>query len=189
MTTASASDQTALERHASFFDPARSGRITCGQTYSGMKRLGVPFVIRVLLTPVINGFLGSMTQGHPSLVIRIATIAQGKHPPYESGAFGEAGVFDESAFDRLFAAAGDAITLDEMRAAITARGKALPQGNKIIAGLGHWFSSREVGVFFLVAADTRKAVNGKEVAAVKRATLRAFYDGTLFYEIAQRRDA
>ena len=93
------------------------------------------------------------------------------------------GAFDPAAFDALFANAGDAITEDEMRAVITARGDRLPKMGRLVGVLGHWFSSREVGVFFRVAADTRKTVNGREVAAVKKETLRSFYGGTLFDEI------
>jgi hypothetical protein len=186
MTTARETIGTALEQHASFFDERASGYITPLQTYAGMKRLGVPLLLRTLLTPVINGFLGSMTQGHPSLVIRIDRIAQGKHP-YDTGVFDDRGAFDPQAFDALFAGAGEAISLEEMRAVITARGDRRPQMGKLAGALGHWFSSREVGVFFLVAADARKSARGKEVAAVKKETLRSFYDGTLFYEIARRR--
>jgi hypothetical protein len=188
MATARETIGTALERHASFFDERGSGTVTPAQTYAGMKRLGVPLVLRALLTPVINGFLGSMTQGHPSLSIRIDRIAHGKHP-YDTGVFGADGAFDEAAFDALFAGLrdADAITAEEMRAVITARGDRLPQMGKIAGALGHWFSSREVGVFFLVAADAEKNVGGKRVPAVKRETLRRFYDGTLFHDIARRR--
>ena len=187
MTTASTTlkNPSALQRHASFFDPGGTREITFAQTYDGMKRIGVPFVLRVLLTPVINGLLGPLTSGSFSLVIKIDTIAQGKHP-YDSGSFDGGGAFDEAAFDALFANAGDAITLSEMRAVVTARGDRLKKG-RVEAALGHWFSSREIGVLFLVAADTRKTVNGMEVTAMKKETLRSFYDGTLFFALEQRR--
>ena len=162
--------------------------MTCGQTYDGMKRLGVSFVLRVLLTPVINGFLGSMTQGKPSFVILVESITKGMHP-YDTGSFDPRGEFAPQAFDALVAAAGDAITLREMRAVITARGDRRPKMGKVAAVLGHWFSSREVGVFFRIAADTKKTVNGREVPAVKRETLRSFYEGTLFFDIEKRRSA
>ncbi len=177
---------TALERHASFFDPAATGLVTWRQTYAGMRRLGVHVQWRILLTPVIHGFLGSITQGRPSLVIRIDTIAKGKHP-YDSGSFDTRGALDPSAFDALFANGADAITDAEMRAVITARGNRLPAMGKLAGALGHWFSSREVGVFFCVAADATKMVDGKKVAAVTKKTFQRFYDGTLFFDIARRR--
>ncbi len=184
--TTTSPNPTALERHASFFDPTGTGFVTCKQTFEGMRRLGVHLRWRVLLTPVIGGFLGTLTQGHPSLRIKIATIAQGKHP-YDSGSFDAAGNFDSGAFDALFARAGDVITAKEMRGVITARGNRLPAMGKIAGALGHWFSSREVEVFFCVAADATKMVDGKKVAAVTKKTFQSFYDGTLFFDIARRR--
>jgi peroxygenase len=177
---------TALERHASFFDPQGTGLITPRQTYAGMKRLGVALPWRILLTPVINGFLGYLTEGRPSLVIRIDRIAQGKHP-YDSGSFGDDGGFDPAAFDALFANGATTITADEMDAVITARGNRKPEMGKLAGVLGHWFSGREVGVLFCIAADTTKTVDGQPVRAMTRATLRRFYDGTLFYDLARRR--
>jgi hypothetical protein len=184
--TTTSPSATALERHASFFDPDATGLVTWRQTYAGMRRLGVRLPWRILLTPVINGFLGRLTQGHASFVIRIETIAKGKHP-YDSGSFDTRGEQDASAFDALFTSAGDAITEAEMRAVITARGNCLPAMGKVAGALGHWFSSREVGVFFCVATDATKIVDGKKVAAVTKKTFQRFYDGTLFFDLARRR--
>lgn len=172
---------SALERHASFFDPQGTRRITCGQTYAGMKRLGVPFVLRVLLTPVINGFLGFLTGG-PPFVIEIDRIEKGKHP-FDSGTFDDAGGIDSGAFGVLFPPGRDAITAAEMDQVITDRGDRRPQMGKVAGLLGHLFSKAEVAVLFLVASDTTKA--GRR--AMTRDTLRSFYDGTLFERIAARR--
>ncbi|MGO9837537.1 MAG: caleosin family protein [Polyangiaceae bacterium] len=177
---------TALQRHAAFFDPQGTGLVTIGQTFVGMRRLGVHLVWRVLLAPIINGFLGYLTQGRPSLVIRIDRIAKGKHP-FDSGTFDTGGEVDSSAFDALFQQYGDAISLDEMRAVISARGNRLPQMGKLAGVLGHFFSDREVGVFFCVASDTTKVSDGRVVDAVTRDTLRRFYEGTLFPDLARRR--
>jgi hypothetical protein len=176
---------SALEGHAKFFDPDGTGCITMGQTYAGMRKLGVVWVVRAALTPIINGFLGFLTQGHPSFVIRIDRIAQGKHP-YDTGTFDNAGERDDSAFAALFAG-GEPLTEKEMCAIVTARGNRKPAMGRVAAVLGHWFSAREIGVFFCVAADTTKSVNGRTVPAVSKKTLTAFYDGTLFHELARRR--
>jgi hypothetical protein len=176
---------TALQTHASFFDPDGTGSVTMRQTYAGMRKLGVHVVWRVLLTPVINGFLGFLTKG-PPFVIVVERIAQGKHP-YDSGSFGDDGNFDPQAFEALFAAYGDAITADEMKSVITARGNHKPQMGAVAGVLGHWFSGREVGVFFCVAADTSKRVGARTVPAVRKETFRQFYDGTLFPSLARRR--
>jgi hypothetical protein len=176
---------TALERHASFFDPKGTGVVTARQTYAGMKRLGVAWGWRVVLTPLINGFLGYRTEGRLSLVIRIANIGRGKHP-YDSGSFADDGSFARDAFEALFPDGARAITAAEMDAVVTARGDRDPGMGKIAGVLGHLFSKREVGVLFCLAADTTKAVGGKSVPALRKETLRRFYDGTLFPELARR---
>jgi hypothetical protein len=177
---------SALQRHAAFFDPQGTGVVKMGQTFHGMRRLGVRLVWRVVLTPIINVFLGYLTQGRPSLVIRIDRIAHGKHP-FDSGSFDTEGEFDPSAFTALFEKYGNAITVDEMRAVISARGNRLPQMGKVAGALGHWFSSREVCLFFCVASDTTKNVGGSAVDAVTKKTFERFYEGTLFPELARRR--
>jgi hypothetical protein len=182
MTTATVS---ALEKHAAFFDPMGTHRITCAQTYDGMKRLGVPLVLRIVLTPIINGFLGALTGG-PPFVIEIDRIEKGKHP-FDSGSFDDTGNLDPGAFDALFPAGRTEITAAEMDQVISDRGDRKPEMGKLAGALGHLFSKAEVAVLFRVASDTTKTVNGKPVRAMTRDQLRSFYDGTLFDRIAARR--
>jgi hypothetical protein len=177
---------TALERHAAFFDPEATGIITMAQTFDGMRRVGVRLVWRIILPPIIHGFLGYLTQGRPSLVIRVDQIARGKHP-FDSGVFDTDGEIDPAAFAALFEVCSDAITADEMCAVISARGNRSAKMGKIAGVLGHWFSGKEVAVFFCVASDTTKVVGGREVSAVTKETLHRFYAGTLFHELARRR--
>src|SRR5450432_2570666 len=120
---------TALELHVGFFDPAGTGTITMRQTRAGMRRLGVHWIWRVVLPPIINGFLGYLTQGRASFVIDVSRIAQGKHP-FDSGVYDAAGEQDPAAFQALFAKAGDTLTGDEMRAVISARGNRRPAMGK-----------------------------------------------------------
>jgi len=176
---------SALEKHAAFFDPAGTHRITCGQTYDGMKRLGVPFVLRVLLTPIINGFLGMLTGG-PPFVIEIDRIEKGKHP-FDSGTFDDRGDVDPAAFDTLFPPGRTEIIAAELDQVISDRGDRKREMGKIAGVLGHLFSKAEVAVLFLVASDTTRTVKGKPVRALTRETLQSFYDGTLFERIAARR--
>jgi hypothetical protein len=177
--------KTSLQTHAAFFDPSGTGQVTMGQTYDGMRKLGVHAFWRMLLTPVINGFLGHLTKGPPFTIV-VDNIAQGKHP-YDSGSFGDDGAFDPQAFESLFAPYGESITADEMNAVISARGNRRPQMGSVAGALGHWFSGREVGVFFCVAADTTKRVGSRDVPAVRKETFRRFYDGTLFPHLVRRR--
>jgi hypothetical protein len=177
---------TALQRHVAYFDPEGTGVITLHQTREGMRRLGVPWTLRIILSLIINGMLGYVTQNKPSMVIRIDRIALGKHP-YDSGTFDRSGEIDAAAFEALFAHAGDKLTADEMHAIITARGNQMTDRGRLAGALGRWFTVREVNLFFCVAADTTKSVNGREVPAVTKKTMWAFYEGTLLPDLARRR--
>jgi len=178
---------TALERHARFFDPHETGSVRLGQTYKGLRRLGVSLVWRIVLPPIIHAFLGYLTQGRLCLVIRIDRIARGKHP-FDTGVFDENGQVDRAAIDTLFAnVEGDAITAEEMNAVIRARGNRLPKMGKLAGAVGHWFSRKEIRLFFCVAADTEKSVAGRRVGAVTRARLERFYDGELLHDLARAR--
>jgi hypothetical protein len=126
------------------------------------------------------------------MVIRIDRIAQGKHP-FDSGTFDRSGELDTTAFDALFASAAstgdatDTLTADEMHALITSRGNQMVDRGPLAGALGRWFTVREVNLFFCVAADTTKTVNGRAVPAVRKKTMWAFYEGTLLPDLARRR--
>ncbi len=178
---------SALERHVAFFDPAATGKVTIGQTWAGLGLLGIGLGWRVLLTPIINGFLGYLTQGRASFDIVVSKIKDGKHP-FDTGSFDDAGEIDESALAKLVeAGTGGALTAKEMRALILARGNRRPAMGKLAGSLGRWFSGKEVQLLFCLAADTKKNEEGREVPAVTPRTLRRLYDGSLFHLLARRR--
>lgn len=178
---------TALQRHAAFFDPEGTGKVTIGQTWAGLGRLGIGLVWRILLTPIINGFLGYLTQGRVSFDIVVSKIADGKHP-FDTGTFGDDGEVDRGALAKVVeAGTGGALTAKEMRALILARGNRRPGMGKLAGSLGSWFSGKEVKLFFCLAADTTKREDGREVPAVTPRTLRRLYEGSLFHLLARRR--
>jgi len=183
-----ATTQSALQRHVSFFDPEGTGKVRLGQTWGGLSRLGVGLFYRLLLTPIINGFLGYLTQRRISFVILIAKIADGKHP-FDTGSFGDDGQIDESALSKVVALADGAgsFTAKEMRALILARGNRRPAMGKLAGTLGSWFSGKEVRLLFCIAADTTKDDGGKRVPAITPRQLRRLYEGTLFHLLARRR--
>lgn len=179
--------QTALERHAAFFDPDGDGIVTIGQTWDGLARLGVRLHFRILLAPIINGFLGYLTQRRPSLDIDVTRIAAGKHP-FDTGVFDDEGNIDDGALAKLVeAAGGGAITAREMDALIRSRGNRREQMGRLAGALGRWFSAREVQLLFCLAADTTKREGGRDVPALTTRTLKRFYEGTLLHTIARRR--
>jgi hypothetical protein len=179
--------KSALQRHAAFFDPEGTGKVTVGQTWTGLGRLGVSLIWRLLLTPIINGFLGYLTQRRVSFEIVIAKIADGKHP-FDTGTYGDDGEIDATALAKVIdAGSGGTLTAKEMRALILARGNRRPAMGKLAGTLGSWFSGKEVKLFFCLAADTTKREDDRDVPAVTVRTLRRLYDGTLFPLLARRR--
>ena len=179
--------RTALQRHAAFFDPDGTGKVTLRQTWDGLGNVGVQIRWRLLLAPIINGFLGYLTQKKIRFTILVPKIEDGKHP-FDSGTFADDGEIDENALAALVAAGGfGPLALEEMRALVLARGNRRAQMGKLAGSLGSWFSRQEVRLFFCVAADTTKEVDGKEVPAVTERTLRRFYDGSLLHTLARVR--
>jgi peroxygenase len=179
--------RTALERHAAFFDPDGNGVVTIGQTWDGLRRLGVHPGWRFVLAPIINGFLGYLTQGRPSLDIDVRRIAKGKHP-FDTGVFDDEGKIDEAALKALVdAAGGGALTANEMNALIRGRGNRRAAMGRLAGALGRWFSAREVELLFCLAADATKQEGGHAVPALTARTLKRFYEGTLLHTIARRR--
>lgn len=179
--------KSALERHAAFFDPDENGLVTIGQTWDGLRRLGVGVGWRILLTPIINGFLGYLTQRRLSFDVRVERIVDGKHP-FDTGVFGDDGEIDEAAFAALAErATGGALTAREMNALIRGRGNRREHMGKLAGSMGGWFSAREVELLFCLAADTTKREDGRDVPAITPRTLRRFYEGTLLHTLARRR--
>jgi len=178
---------TPLQRHVSYFDPEGTGFITMGQTARGLRRLGVPLILRLLLTPLINGLLGLRTTKKPGFRVHIDRIADAKHP-FDSGVYDERGEIDDAAFEALFSGIqGDSITVAEYRAVIVARGNRRPEMGPISAALGNWFSDKEVRLLFCVAADTVKQQGRTEIPAMRKRTLRLFFEGTLLDSVARAR--
>jgi peroxygenase len=173
---------SALERHAAYFDPGRTGRIPWNQTYRGLRDLGVGRAWSGVLSTIINLALGKRTGGG-WLTIRVANIRRGKHDS-DTGIFDERGEFVPARFDALFESiskseAPDRLTRKEFRDFMKAHG---PQ-----SAVGGFFSGAEAKVFFCVAADTTKLEGGAVVPAVRRRTLHTFYEGKLLPRLAKLR--
>jgi hypothetical protein len=170
-----------LARHASFFDRNLDGKVRLGETYAGLRALGVNFVLSGLLAPLINVALGLRTGGS-LLVVDVAGIAKGKHA-FETGSFGDGGALDDGRFDQLFdAAAGgrDVITKDEF----IAYTRTNPDRAKIDApsALLRFFAFAEASVFFCVAG----VPDAKGQRVISRARLHRFYGGHLLFAVERR---
>jgi peroxygenase len=165
--------RTALQKHVDFFDSDRDGKITLLETYQGLRRLGLGAARSALFGGVINAALGSSTSGAPSLTVDANHIDLGKHAS-DSGIYDEQGRFVQRSFDRLFALYdedGDgALDREELSRFFERSRTDL---------LGHLGSMAEFGLLLTLAGEDRK---GRKV--LTRHRLELFYDGSLFYQLA-----
>lgn len=181
---------TALERHVSYFDTDADGKITMAQTFRGLRKIGVDPITSAGLTLLINGFLGYLTNGRPSLKVSVRDIARGKHP-FDTGIFDEQGEMERSKFECLFTAPTaqppfDRLTQTEIRNMIVKRGDPKKPFGELGSVLSNWFSGREIQLLLCVASDCKKATpSGEEQPAISLRTLRRFYTGHLLFLLAR----
>lgn len=172
--SANSGSRTALQKHVDFFDTDRDGKITLADTYRGLRRLGFGTVRSAAFAGVINAALGSSTSGAPSLTVDAGRIHAGKHRS-DTGVYDKQGRFSLPRFKRLFArydANGDGALDREELARMFAENRT--------DLLGHLGSKTEFGLLLELAGEDR---NGQKV--LTRSRLEQFYDGTLFYELAE----
>lgn len=180
---------TALERHAGFFDADGDGFVTIGETRQRLGDLGVPAPLALFFSLLVNLFLGYLTRGRPSLRIEVRNIQRGKHP-FDTDTFDTAGRFDAGAFEAIFqrsAEPRDRVSEAEFVRVLEWRGDPDRPFGLVGSGLSKLFALLEARVLFCLAADCRKLENGESVQALSRKTLQRFFDGRLFPVIARRR--
>jgi peroxygenase len=165
--------RTTLQKHVDFFDSDRDGKITYLETYQGLRRRGRGAARSLVFGGVINAALGSSTSGAPSLTVDADNIDAGRHPS-DTGVYDARGRFVKRKFDRLFA------RYDEDRDGALDREELarLFEGNRTDL-LGHLGSMAEFGLLLSLAGEDRR---GRKVLTRER--LRRFYDGSLFYQLA-----
>lgn len=164
-------EMTPLQRHVSFFDDNSDGYVTVFEDYRGLRRLGLDPASASTFAFAINAALGTPTMGYPSLTISIADIDQGIHGS-DTGIYDSDGNFVEENFDRLF----DAWDRDGSDGLDPAELVARTIDDADLWDLfGITASAAEFGLLFYVAAEDGE---------LSRDRMRAFYDGTLFYELA-----
>ena len=165
--------RTTLQKHVDFFDSDHDGKITVLETYRGLRRLGLGAARSAVFGGVINAALGSSTSRTASLTVDADHISAGKHAS-DTGVYDGKGRFVRRSFDRLFARYdedGDgALDREEL-------GR-LFEGNRTDL-LGHLGSMAEFGLLLALAGEDRK---GRKVLTRQR--LERFYDGSLFYQLA-----
>ncbi len=167
-------EMTPLQKHVSFFDYDGDGYITVAEDYRGLRALGIDPLSASFFAVAINTGLGTPTMGYPSLTISIHDIDDGVHGS-DTGIYDSQGRFVEEQFERLFEDwdRNDSGGLDLAELAARAVDD---------ADVGDLFgvtaSVAEFGLLFAVAAEDGE---------LSRDRMRAFYDGTLFYDLAEER--
>ena len=166
--------RTALQKHVDFFDSNQDGRITLAETYDGLRRLGINALRSASFAAVINAALGPVTSRTLTLSIDTARIHLARHGS-DTGVYDSRGRFSPVRFNTLFDrhdADGDgALDAGELTQVFSRNRTDL---------MGHLGSRAEFGLLLELAGEKRK---GRLVLTRER--LELFYNGSLFYKLAQ----
>lgn len=184
---AQATERTALQKHADFFDISGDGLIEWSETYEGCRALGFSTVSSSGMASAINLALGSVTGGS-TWTINVDNIAAGIHGS-DTGIYDAQGRYVPSAFEAIFARydvdGDDAISETEI--------------DGLYAGqftdfTGSVASKAEFGFLFDIAGEERTVelpcstwfcdTYTDTERVLTRETMAAFYDGSLFYVVA-----
>jgi peroxygenase len=176
---------TALQRHASFFDDNGDRSVDVAECARGLRALGMPAGVAEAAALAIVAPLSLQTRGSLlAMSIDIENIRKGKHDS-DTGILDRQGRFNARRFGKMVGACrtvdrnGEpAFTASELTRMVNANRRTL---------LGSMVSLAEWQLLLALAADTEADEGGKAVRALSVAAIRSFFDGTLFYELAQAR--
>lgn len=170
--------RTPLQRHVDFFDRNHDHTITLGETYSGLRALGMGAVGASFGAVFINGGLGSKTGGSlAKLTVKPDNIAAAKHDS-DSDVYDDKGEFNAAKFNEMFAkwdTDKDGALSGEEFTAMRTHNKESTAG-----AIG---SKAEFGLLTSLAGTPVK-VGGKEIKTISREQMVQFYNGSLFYHLA-----
>lgn len=167
-----------MQKHVDFFDSNHDGRITIEETYSGLRRLGVGVLRSAAFASVINGALGPATSRALTTSIDTARIQFARHGS-DTGVYDKRGRFSAARFRALFDrhdADGDG--------ALGARELTQMFSRNRTDLLGHLGSRAEFSLLLELAGEKR---GGRRVLTRER--LEHFYNGSLFYRLAEEIEA
>ncbi|XP_066332447.1 probable peroxygenase 5 [Miscanthus floridulus] len=170
-----AAGMTELQKHVAFFDRDHDGIITFDETYQGLRDVGVGEVTAKASAALINGALGPKTRpdnaNSSRMDIYIENIQKGKHGS-DTGAYDAQGRFVPAKFDEIFSkhakTVPNALTKDELDEML--------KDNQEKNDFAGWLAAKsEWEMLYKVAKDK----DGR----LPKDTVRAVYDGTLFYQL------
>ncbi|KAF8862579.1 Caleosin-domain-containing protein [Acephala macrosclerotiorum] len=172
--------QTVLQQHLSYFDRDGDGVIWPKDTFIGFYRLGYGLILSIISVLIIHpGFSWPTLSGwlpDPFFRIYIARIHKDKHGS-DSGSYDTEGRLVPQKFEDIFSkyASGDkkGITLKEMFTYM--------KGQRLVMDPFGWSTALfEWGATYLLLWPK----DGR----MKKEDIRGIYDGSLFFEIAARRE-
>jgi peroxygenase len=168
-------EMSSLQRHVAFFDYDGDGYITPYEDWAGLCAIGIDPASAAVFSGIIQTALATPTRGFPSLVIDVRTIPAALHGS-DTQIWDSEGHFVPAEFERLFAVwdlDGDG-GLDALE--LTAR----TIGDSDLWDIfGTAASGAEFGLLFAVAAEDGR---------ISHDHMLAFYDGSLFFELAEERE-
>ncbi|XP_019433751.1 PREDICTED: probable peroxygenase 4 [Lupinus angustifolius] len=169
-----ATDQTVLQKHASFFDRNHDGIIYPKETFEGLRALGFGVLLSTVGANFINAGLSQITRPGKSpsilLPIEIKNIQLGKHGS-DTGVYDTEGRFVDSKFEEIFKKHAkknpNALTFDELME--------LVKSNRVPKDYKGWLGSYVEFKLLHVLAKDKDGLLTKEA-------LRSVYDGSLFIQ-------
>ena len=171
---------TPLQKHLQFFDLDGDGSISVSENIEAFRQLGRSGLKQYILLPILNFIFGTLTRGYPSFSLDISNIKAGKHEG-SSDIFDAEGNIDDSKFDALFSQYDinndGALDKSEIESFIARNAKTF---------FGRLAVKFEFPILLEVAGEDQE-VNGTTEKVLTKARPRRFYNGDLFYEIAERR--
>lgn len=173
---AAGNGMTELQKHVAFFDRNHDGIITFDETYQGLRDVGVGDVTAKASAAFINGALGPKTRpdnsNSSSMDIYVENIQKGKHGS-DTGAYDAQGRFVPAKLDEMFTkhakTVPNALTKDELDEML--------KDNREKMDVAGWLGAKsEWEMLYKLAKDK----DGR----LPKDTVRAVYDGSLFYQLA-----
>lgn len=176
---------TTLQRHASFFDDDGDRSVDVAECARGLRALGLPSGVAEIAALAIVAPLSVQTRGSLlALSIDIENIQKGKHDS-DTGILDRRGRFNARRFQKVVGACTTVDRHDNPAFSATEITRMINANRETF--IGSVVSTVEWQVLLALAADTKAIERGKTVPALSVARMKSFYDGTLFYTLAQER--
>ncbi|XP_022733706.1 probable peroxygenase 4 isoform X2 [Durio zibethinus] len=174
-------DQNVLQKHAAFFDRNHDGLIYPWETFEGFRAIGAGYFLSIAGAFFVNGALSGKTRPgkYTSLLfpIEVKNIHLGKHGS-DTGVYDSEGRFVPLKFEQIFSkfarTHANALTSDELMAMLKANRE--PQDYK--GWIGSWTEWR---LLYSLCKD--------KDGLLRKETIKAFYDGSLFEQMERERTA